>query len=358
MDSLAADRLLHTLNAPEDVGALRRLVRRIAVGMRASDAECGRAELVVTELGTNTLHHALPPGYILLQRVAQPRGVGLEIIAVDRGPGIANLAAVLGGMSASAHEGGGEKNQPVGKPLGLGCGLASIRRLASEFDIHTVPGRGTVVLARVLFEPPARDLSLRWGQVTLPVLGEIENGDAWALALQPTGCALLVADGLGHGPAAARASQQAVALFQGEPEIALEQYFEEANGALRTTRGAAISACRIFIEQNKLQFVGVGNVEGRVQSAAGSFGLTPRPGTIGMNLFAPKVQVRELAWDPGSILVLHSDGLRHPFDLDELGGELSKRDPTLIAAALHRDFGRARDDATVVVLRDTRGASP
>ncbi len=354
MDTVAgAHPGLHRLEAIEDVGAVRRHVRDLAVRMCASAAECGRAELATTELGTNALRHARPPGYLLIQALAPPHGRGIEVLSVDRGPGIRDLAAVLNGSARQLEP---RPNADGVAAYSLGCGLASVRRLASEFDIHTVVGQGTVVLARFFFEPPARSSAFRWGAVSVPVPGELVNGDAWAISAHPSHCTALLVDGLGHGPCAAQAAEAAVGVFHAEPDWDIESYLCDAHGALRATRGAAASVAGIFADENRLLFAGVGNVEGRLHRAGDSVGLVPRNGTLGMNLQAPKTQLRALAWEPGATLVLYSDGIRSHFELDGLR-DLLRRDPTVIAAVLHRDFNRGRDDATVVVVQDTRAGT-
>ena len=344
---------VHRLTAAPDVGALRRLARELAVEQHASDAECGRVELVATELGTNTLQHARPPGYMLLQPLTLPQCRGVEILAVDHGPGIRDLATVLAGLPDRSSDRSAPPADPRRAPQGLGVGLSAVRRQASEFDIHSQRDRGTVVLARIFFEPRRGELGFRAGTVSVPVLGEQENGDAYAFVDQAGGCAVLVADGLGHGPQAARASVAAAAVFRRAGALDPESYFHAAHEELRGTRGAAVSLCCIFPEQDRLLFAGVGNVEGRIHLASGSVGLAPRTGTLGMNPKAPRIELREFAWEPGAILILHSDGLRRHYDLATYG-DLRKRDPALIAAVLHRDLARLRDDATVMVVRDTR----
>ncbi|NEX16488.1 MAG: anti-sigma regulatory factor [Halochromatium sp.] len=58
-------------------------------------------------------------------------GLGIELIAVDRGPGIADLSlALTDGFSTGQ---------------GLGCGLPGVKRLMDEFLIDSVPGLGTCV---------------------------------------------------------------------------------------------------------------------------------------------------------------------------------------------------------------------
>jgi hypothetical protein len=48
---------------------------------------------------------------------------------------------------------------------------------------------------------------------------------------------------------------------------------------------------------------------------------------------------------------MHSDGLSSRWTLESYPG-LKQRDSTLIAAVLYRDFGRSRDDATVLVVKE------
>jgi hypothetical protein len=48
---------------------------------------------------------------------------------------------------------------------------------------------------------------------------------------------------------------------------------------------------------------------------------------------------------------MHSDGLATRWDLRKYPGIWNKH-PSIIAALLHRDFGRGRDDVTVFVARN------
>jgi anti-sigma regulatory factor (Ser/Thr protein kinase) len=338
MDPLTAvGPAIQRLREPEDVGVLRRAAQELAVRAGASEEETGKVALVVTELGTNSLRHAHPPGTVLVQPVPAEPG-GLEVIAIDRGPGIADLPRALQGRGLSAPG------------QGLGCGLASVGRLASELHVHSEPGQGTVVVARFRFRgaPPTR---FRCGAVSLPVLGEQANGDGWAVACRGSTCTAMVVDGLGHGPEAARAAAAALDVFEREAGPDLDAIVRRANQEMRATRGGALSLCHIDAQAERALFCGLGNVEGRICSGETSVGLAPRHGTAGMNIETPRLAVRELSWTPGSLLVLHSDGIRSQAELGRRH-DLRGRDVAVIAGVIHRDGERGRDDATVLVVQD------
>ncbi len=57
-------------------------------------------------------------------------------------------------------------------------------------------------------------------------------------------------------------------------------------------------------------------------------------------------------WEPGGLMILHSDGLGTRWDLAKYPG-LAHRPCALIAGVLWRDMVRGRDDSAVVVARET-----
>lgn len=86
----------------------------------------------VTELATNLFRHA-GGGEIQLRTLTRQNAVGIEVIAHDTGPGIANVEQALReGFSTSG---------------GLGCGLPGVRRLMDELEICSEVGRGTRIRA-------------------------------------------------------------------------------------------------------------------------------------------------------------------------------------------------------------------
>nr|WSY51794.1 SpoIIE family protein phosphatase [Streptomyces sp. NBC_00886] len=319
----------HTIGAEEDVGALRRSVARVAArsGLRA-----GVPELVATELGTNLLRHAHPGGYVLVRRA----GDGIELLSVDQGPGMTGVATTVTPPLPSARGGG------------LNAGLNVVRRNAAEFDWYSTR-RGTVVYVRLGSARSAPDDGWRFGGVNVPLGGDGESGDAWAV-VPGRPLAALVVDGLGHGPGAAVASRSAVGAFEQEPVTDLNRFVRQAHEAMRATRGGVLGACLIDAERGELAYAAVGNISGRVFTGTRSEHLLDHPGTIGTRLALPTVRLQHAPWQSGSVLILVSDGIRSAWNLED-HPRLLDHHPSVIAAVLQREYARSTDDATVLVVR-------
>jgi anti-sigma regulatory factor (Ser/Thr protein kinase) len=319
---------------PEDIGAVRRAVSRMAVQNMMDATRRAHAELVVTELASNLLHHALPGGFVLARPVETAAGTGIELLGVDRGPGISNLDAALNG------------GVPAGE--GLGCGLAGVRRLATAFDVYTLAGSGTVVMARLL--PDGATGAQRWAGVSVALDSGAECGDAWAIADHGGQTTAIVVDGLGHGAKAAEAAHAAVDAFESGSSDDLEQLARDVHAAMRSTRGGAVGLCRLDPQQRRADFVGVGNVTGRLVANGSSQAMVSMSGTLGLELTPPRI--RQLTYDLAdyATLVMNSDGVRDGFDVDAHPG-LFKHDPLVVAAVIHGERARGTDDATVLIVR-------
>ena len=300
----------------EDVGAARRAAGRMAAAAGLGHAE---AEIVAAELAMNILRRASGHGYLLCQA-----GPGyLELVAADHGPG-----------------------------LGPGVGLASVRRLASEFDYCSGPA-GTVILAR--FGDPRRSWAglARWGAVNVPLGGAGESGDAWLVAADDCRLAAFVVDGLGHGPGAAAASAAAVSALAGRPVTDPADCVLRAHEAMRGTRGGVLGIAVIDPGLGELVYAGVGNIAGWVLHGGTNRGLLSREGVAGTQARPPRPHLTKVRWQAGATLILASDGIRTLRDLRSYRG-LFGHDPAVAAAVLCRDHERGTDDATMLVIQDVR----
>ena len=233
-----------------------------------------------------------------------------------------------------------------------GNGLGAVNRGADLMEVYSRPGAGTAILARFgrngshdrhrLTVPP-------YGVVAVAVAGEDVSGDAWCHAIWDGGWTAMVADGLGHGPYAAEAAHAAVRRFKGAERDEPSGVLAAMHGALKPTRGAAVSIARVDSVAERVVFAGVGNVAGAIFWHDGQVRrMVCNNGTIGHIARYMHPFTYDMAG--ASVLVLASDGLTSGWRLDGYPGLLDCH-PTLVASVLYRDFSRGRDDVTVLVCR-------
>ncbi|HEU4685355.1 MAG TPA: ATP-binding SpoIIE family protein phosphatase [Nitrospira sp.] len=314
--------------------------RRTAVrlGQEAGLDEAGTANLalVVTELATNLLKHA-DRGELLMRRLGAEGKDGVEILSLDKGPGIPDVVrALCDGYSTAGSS---------------GTGLGAVMRTASAFDLYSQPGEGTALVARLFAEPAKGWRSAQSvGIVRQAKAGEALSGDDWIVQTFAGGWLCAVADGLGHGPLAAAASASIMeALLDAHGKHAPVELVEAAHRAAKPTRGAAFGVAVKDEKMGMLRFAGIGNIAGMVLEGARRMPLISHNGILGHD--DRKATEFSHPWSRDAVLVMHSDGIGSQWDLGRYPGLLS-RDPSLIAAVLYRDFGRGRDDATVVVVKE------
>jgi len=320
-------------------GEARRLAVSFCRLLNFSEVDIGRVSIIITEAATNLARHAT--GGELLIRSLECGGVrGLEILAIDRGPGMANPGRCQqDGVSMA------------GSP---GTGLGAIVRTSDEFDIYSEPGRGTVMMSRYWAARLPRDLlarPLKIGIVCLPMADADPCGDGWAVEQERRRSLLLVCDGLGHGLEAAEASREAERLFRNHRARPVPEMVEVLHAGLRSTRGAAVAVLEVDHVHAVARFCGIGNIAARLITSSGERNLVSHNGIAGHE--ARKIQEFTYPWDDSGLLVMHSDGLATKWRLADYPG-LGLRHPSVIAGVLHRDFKRGRDDSTVVVAKKRR----
>jgi anti-sigma regulatory factor (Ser/Thr protein kinase) len=317
------------------VGSARRAAADLAANLGFDETQAGKVTLAVAESGTNIVKHA-GRGRLLLRGLESAGTPGIELIALDKGPGIANVAASL----RDGHS-----------TLGtMGSGLGALSRLAEDFQIFTQPGRGTALRMEVWSAPREEHRpAFEYGGICLAKPGEPVAGDDWAVQPWRDQLTVLVADGLGHGVEAHRAARAAIEVLNAQPREEPLTLMDACHHALARTRGAAVAVAKLVASGQRGTFVGVGNIVARVEGVASGRHLVSHNGTVGHTI--RKMQDVAFPWPEGSLLVLHSDGLVTHWELDAYPG-LSSRHPALIAAVLYRDYDRGRDDVTVVVVRN------
>lgn len=319
------------------VGASRRVARSMAASVRLARDQAEKLALAVSEAAMNQLRHA-GRGEIHLTRL---RAGGVEMLAVDDGPGIVKLELALREEGRSSH--------------GLGIGLGSIRRLSDEFAIHAPPGVGTVVLARFWNERCRNHrtdgpFSPQIGAVSRARRGQSVCGDAWRWCRTGEHTHhLMVVDGLGHGRAAAIAGRAALhGLDLAKAATPPCDVLRAAHEAARGTRGAAALVMRLRALSGEIDIAGVGNVEGALWTQGRWKGIASQPGTLGVQ--SARIRQTTYSLATGDPFVIHTDGLSSRWLLDDFPG-LWRLHPSLVAASLYRDYGYDHDDTTVFVGR-------
>ncbi|MDE2064043.1 MAG: ATP-binding protein, partial [Bradyrhizobium sp.] len=266
------------------VAEARRSATEMAGRQGFAEADRGRVALVATELATNILKHG-NGGEILVGVYGEGPDTGIELIALDKGVGMSNVAASV----TDGHSTAGT----------AGNGLGAIVRQSHFVDIASWPGNGTAVLARIKSgrRPEAHADTSAIGAVSVPKTGQDVCGDSWGLSVGPEETTLLVADGLGHGPEAAEAAVEAVRLLHRFGGHRVPVLLEYIHGGLRATRGAAVSIARFQPGSGKIIYSGIGNVAGVLSTNGELRRMVSMPGTAGHN--ARKIQAFEYPFTGG-----------------------------------------------------------
>jgi len=333
------------IDDPSQAAEARRKARKLAADAGFDEASVEKVSIVVSEAGTNVLKHA--GGGQLLLRVldsddrTEDDRTEIEVIALDSGPGMTDVDACRrDGYSTTGT---------------YGAGLGAIARLSSYCDVYSMPGRGTVLLARVGQSANGHGAGRfavgrdEFGVVQVPKPGEEVCGDQWGVQTSGEHKTLLLADGLGHGPDAAKAAHSAIATLERHPDLAPGDLIEVVHLALRSTRGAAVAAARLDPERRTVTFAGLGNISAKV-AAPGE----PERHMVSINGTAgvEARTIREFTYPlpEGSLVILHSDGIATHWGLGSYPG-LAACHPGLIAGVIYRDHGRRNDDATIVISK-------
>ncbi|EPJ42094.1 hypothetical protein STAFG_0856 [Streptomyces afghaniensis 772] len=193
-----------------------------------------------------------------------------------------------------------------------------------------------------------------------PYGGAEYSGDAWAWVRSGDRLTLMLADGLGHGPEAARASSAAVTALYRWAHLTPAESLRRLHDALKGTRGAAVALAQLDVRAGLLRFAGIGNVGARLRADGTWRPLLSRPGIVGVHRPAT-LREEEADWAADRLLVLHTDGLPSRWTPPSDAG-LSTADPAVTAAVAIRDASSparpVRDDTAVAVLTPTPPGTP
>jgi anti-sigma regulatory factor (Ser/Thr protein kinase) len=306
--------------------------RGAAVGLDAIKRE--ELAAAVSELARNQLRHAIG-GELGFRAVARDGVAGLEVVAADRGGGIADPTAAFSGATRIAGS--------------LGVGLAAAYRQSHEMDLDIRWGEGTAVTIRSFATPPAVRSEL--AVLSRPCPGEAISGDHAFVRRRGDDVTIAVVDGLGHGVLAREPADAAIAEVARDPERALDELALATDTALAGSRGVVMAAARFSISSARLQLAGVGNVSTRIVRPDGTTRILPSlPGVLGGSTRPRRPRVEQEPVGRAALVVMATDGLVTHIDFEKEIA-LLRRPPPLIAHHLVTTYARPDDDILVVVAR-------
>jgi anti-sigma regulatory factor (Ser/Thr protein kinase) len=334
MEAVLMGPLSITVEDPSHVSEVRLAVARLARQLEFGETLAGRVALVATEAVTNMVRHG-GGGTFVARPMASHGSLGIEMMAIDSGPGMRDFAN-------SARDGVTTGSSP-------GTGLGAIGRVSDEFEVQTAPGHGTILRMVIWDKRPETACRYQVGAVLVPKNGETACGDAWAVEHHADGATFMMADGLGHGPDASRAAAMAMEVLQRHPDYDAIRLLDLAHAKLRATRGAALAVMRHDRASGEIAYAGVGNISATIIEGDTRRAMVSHNGIVGHNM--TKSQEYRYGWPRGALLVAHSDGLETQWDLGAVPG-ITRAHPSVIAAALYRRHTRKRDDVVVMVARE------
>ena len=290
---------------PTHVARARRVVLRSAAGVLSGEERDDLA-LVVSELGSNILAHG--GGGELLLGVEDS---GVEVLALDWGPGMADIRVSL--------------SDGVSQRPGLGgIGLGAVLRQSLHVELWSKPGLGSVVRAR-LGQPASAIV------YTVAARHRRSCGDALAWENTPWGRRVVAVDMAGQGADIALLSRELVQSVRGRWRMDPGRHIEALHQTLRAQK---LQASAVVIDLDRAGQVRLcGTADHRVWVDGGPCTLSQ--GTLGVAVDAAVV---ELPWRQS--LAICSDGV---------GGVPIDGSPALRAARSLWGAG-SRDDLSVGVF--------
>ncbi len=293
-------------------------------------------DIVVAEMTSNLFKFG-DQGEILAGVFANGGNPYIELISIDSGPGMTNPAKML-------HDGVSTVNT-------MGHGLGSIKRLSGDFDLYSLPGWGTIVLSRIYNEPERKagrePVVVRALVVSKP--GETTCGDGLIIKKTTSYLKLTLADGLGHGPEANKAVNEAAAAIRVFPDQSPTDTIRFIHPAIKKTRGAVMNVLLYDFASKTWRSTGVGNIAVRMFGPNQVKNHMSYNGIVGHNI-PNSMNEQVYSAEQYNLVVLCSDGIKTRWDIIKYPN-IRKFDPAILNAAIYKDHARRTDDMSVVSIK-------
>lgn len=315
---------------------IKKEAHNIAVAAGFDKKRVAEMDIVIAEM-TSNLNKYANEGELLIGHFKDQQAEYLEIICIDSGPGIADASRMVADGFSTTNT--------------LGHGLGSIKRLSDHFDIYSQKGWGTIVLSRIYKEsvPKKNKKAITFNPVIIAKPGETLSGDGCYLKNSGNLLKFIIADGLGHGPEANFAINEAVNSFKVCPYNSPCDIIRYLHHDVRKTRGLVATIIVIDIEASLTHIAGVGNISAKLAGPVLAKTHLAYNGIIGHNI-PNTMNDQVLSFSDFNQFVLCSDGMRSRWDLSKYIG-IVRCDPSIQAAALYKDYGRQTDDMSAIIIK-------
>jgi anti-sigma regulatory factor (Ser/Thr protein kinase) len=317
---------------------IKKEIHKLAQECGIPEVRINEIDIIVSELTSNLSKHTVGGEEILAGIGQDEQGPYIEIISIDNGPGVRDVEKVMADGYSSAST--------------LGHGLGSIKRLSDTFDIYSQSGWGTIVLSRVYKEPSAPFIpksSIICKAVVVAKPGETLSGDGFFFQSTDEGFKIMIADGLGHGPSANHAVNEAVKAFTECTETSAVEIIRYIHKAIKKTRGIVAHIVLYNTTTRSWCGAGVGNIATKWIGGLKTKAQISYNGIIGHNI-PTTINDLCLKQEEYQQFISCSDGIRSRWDPTKLAF-INRHDSTIQAAAIYKEYARRTDDMSVVICK-------
>lgn len=292
-------------------------------------------DLIVAEMTSNLFKYA-EQGELLFGVVMDAEAPYVELLCIDSGPGMSNPSRMLiDGISTSNT---------------MGHGLGSIQRLSDTFDIYSLPGWGTILLSRIYIkEKPAKRPSLLIRPLVVAKPGETLSGDGIVYKKTKDYIKFMICDGLGHGPEANKAINEAAMAFRVCPDVSPTETLRFIHSSIKKTRGMVANVVVYDFKSLTWSSAGIGNIAARWMSPTAVKHHMSYNGIVGHNI-PGSMSDQQYSSSDYNQLILCSDGYKTRWDLVKYP-MIQKCDPAVLCAALYKDQARRTDDMSIIIIK-------
>lgn len=314
---------------------IKKEIHRMATEGGIAPARINNLDLIVAEMTSNLFKYS-DDGELLMGVFPNNGNPYVELISIDNGPGMINPSRMMqDGISTSNT---------------LGHGLGSMKRLSDTFELYSQIGWGTIVLSRVYNDPDKKEQhQLIMRPIVVQKPGEKVSGDGFVYKKTDKYLKMMLADGLGHGPEANKAINEAANAFKVFPDYSPTETIRFIHGDIKKTRGAVINIIGYDFNRKVWTSAGVGNIAARMFGPVNVKNHMSYNGIVGHNI-PNTMNDQEYPVEDYNQVMLCSDGIKTRIDMARYP-MMYKYDLTILAAAIYKDHARRNDDMSVIIAK-------